>query len=397
MCHALACLAVMAIVLVMACWGALAGGAEGQVPGDYLGAELGSPPDPGDAYAAARPDWYFVGLYQFAHYFSGGWKIVPIFVVPGLLVLVFLVMPFIARRPEGHLLNVAATVVLAAGMVALTAISKYKDATDEGHQASLAAAEQDAVRLRQLIPEKGIPSGGALALLWEDPKTQGPKLFKQHCVSCHDHADADGKGMLAPNPSAPNLQGFAGVAWLTGLLDPKQISYAPAVDQQTGKPACTPTDRPKYFGGTEKFANGDMAKFVKGNLREVRKEVGEKEFAKLIETLAAEATRKPGDAAIKQAKQAIGDFTCFDCHHYRGENKAPSAPDQTGYGSREWLVGIISDPVHKRFYGKNNDRMPAYAKDPQKPEENVLSAKQVELLADWLRGAWFEPKNAPAE
>jgi quinol-cytochrome oxidoreductase complex cytochrome b subunit len=59
---AAACAGVMAIVLVATVWGAV-GGAEGQLPADYLGAELGAPRDPGDAYAAARPDWYFVGVY----------------------------------------------------------------------------------------------------------------------------------------------------------------------------------------------------------------------------------------------------------------------------------------------------------------------------------------------
>jgi len=389
--NALACVAVMAMVLVMSCWGALGGRPAGQLPGDYLGAELGSPPDPGDAYAAARPDWYFVGLYQFAHYFSGGWKIVPIFVVPGLLVLGFLAMPFIARWRAGHGLNVVATAALAIGVVALTAISKYQDAKDEGHQASLAAAEQDAVRVKELIRAQGIPSAGALALLWEDPKSQGPKLFKQHCLSCHDRAAADGSGMLAQDPSAPNLHGFASAEWLAGLFDPKRIAYAPPRDPQTNKLQCTPTDRPRYFGGTEKLVKGDMVDFVKGNLREVRKDVGEEEFPKMIETLAAEAKRRPGEKASAEVKQAIGDFTCFDCHHFHGENKAPSAPHLTGYGSREWLVGIISDPGHPRFYGKNNERMPAYAKTPQSPEDNILSLRQIEMLADWLRGVWYEP------
>lgn len=393
----LACAAVMAVVLVMCCWGAVAGAPGdqlpgGQLPGDYLGAELGSPPDPGDAYAAARPDWYFVGLYQFAHYFSGAWKIVPIFLVPKLLILYLLAMPFVARCRKGHRVNVAVTVALGAALVVLTGVSKYRDATDEGHQASLAAAEQDAVRVKQLIRAQGIPSGGAMTLLWEDPKTQGPKLFKQLCASCHDHADAEGSGILAQDPTAPNLHRFAGVEWLTGFLDAKQIGYVPPADEQTGKPKCTPTDRPRYYGATEKLKKEAMVEFVKGNLKELRKDVGQEEFRKMIETLAAEATRKAAAPLAKEAQQAIEDFTCLDCHRFHGQNKAPSAPDLTGYGSREWVIGVISDPASNRFYGKNNERMPSYAKSPDKPEENVLSARQIELLADWLRGVWFEPE-----
>jgi ubiquinol-cytochrome c reductase cytochrome b subunit len=380
----------MAVVLVMCCWGAAAGAPAGQLSGDYLGAELGSPPDPGEAYAAARPDWYFVGLYQFAHYFSGASKIVPIFVVPTLVIVYLLAMPFIGRRRTGHRVNVAATVALGAALAVLTGVSKYHDAADEGHQASLAAAEQDAVRVKQLIRAQGIPAAGAMALLWEDPKTQGPKLFRQHCASCHDHADAEGNGILAQDPTAPNLYRFASVEWLTGLLDSKQIAYAPPIDQQTGKPKCTPTDRPKYFGGSEKLKKADMADFVKGSLKELRREVGEEEFRTLIKALAAEASRKPGEAASKETRERIGDFTCFDCHPFHVPRKTEAGPNLTGYGSRDWLMAIISDPASNRFYGKNNDRMPSYAKSPDKAEENVLSAGQIELLADWLRGVWFE-------
>ena len=199
---AIACAAVLGVVLVASCWGAMVGGADMARPGDSLGAELGSPRDPGDNYAAARPDWYFVGLYEFAHHFDGALKIVPIFVVPGLIVGLFLVMPFLARWKAGHVFNVAVTLILLGGIVVLTAISKQKDARDPAFQKSFASAEEDAVRVKQLIQgNEGIPSTGAVGLLWNDPKTTGPKLFKQYCGSCHDYDDGSGTGMLASDPT----------------------------------------------------------------------------------------------------------------------------------------------------------------------------------------------------
>ena len=59
------------------------------------------------------------------------------------------------------------------------------------------------------------------------------------------------------------------MAWLTGYMDPKQVAYLPAT--------LTRTDRPKFFGATA-LKNGEMAKFVKDNLKDLKKEVGEKEF-----------------------------------------------------------------------------------------------------------------------
>jgi ubiquinol-cytochrome c reductase cytochrome b subunit len=376
----LACGVVLAAILFLVGRNGMEDKWAGYPPGDYLGHELGSPRDPIDAYAAARPDWYFVGLYQFAHYFPGWLKILPIFVVPGLLVLLFLAMPFWSGSKLGHAVNVLLTIGLLAAVAALTVESKRVDAVDASVQASLAGEEEAAFRVRELVRGKGIPVSGALSLVWDDAKTQGPKLFKQHCVSCHDYADEQGEGMLTEKPSAPNLHNFAGVAWLTGYLDPKQISYAPAT--------VTKIDRPKYLGATA-LKNGEMAKFVKDNLKELKKEVGEKEFQKMIAALASEATCKPGDKPSAAAKQAMEDFTCTDCHRFYDKGK--KSPDLTGYASRLWLIGVISDPAHKQFYGALNDRMPAYAKTPDAPDKNILTARQVELLAEWLRGQWFEP------
>jgi ubiquinol-cytochrome c reductase cytochrome b subunit len=379
----LGCCAVLAAILLLVGWNGLGDKWAGYPSGDYLGHELGSPRDPVDAYAAARPDWYFVGLYQFAHYFPGSLKIVPIFIVPGLLVLLFLAMPFWSKAKAGHAVNVLLTLGLLAAVAALTVESKRVDAVDPSVQASLADEEEAAFRVRELVRAKGIPVGGALSLLWDDPKTQGPKLYKQHCVSCHDYAGGEGEvQILAEKPTAPNLYGFASAAWLTGYLDPKQISYEPA--------AVTKTDRPKYLGTTA-LKNEEMAKFVRDNLKELRKDVGQQEFQKMIGALAAEATGKPGHKPSAEAKQLMEDFTCTDCHRFHDKGKAGKSPDLTGYGSREWLIGIIRDPAHKQFYGAKNDRMPSYAKTSDPPDKHILTARQVEILAEWLRGEWFEP------
>ena len=52
---------------------------------------------------------------------------------------------------------------------------------------------------------------------------------------------------------------------------------------------------------------------------------------------------------------------------------------------REWLIGIITDAKHERYYGKRNDRMPAFG------SEQILDAQSIGLLTDWLRGEWYEP------
>ena len=79
---------------------------------------------------------------------------------------------------------------------------------------------------------------------------------------------------------------------------------------------------------------------------------------------------------------------CIDCHQFHKKDEDATAPDLTGYGSRKWLISFITNPAHPSFYGKRNDRMPAFG------TEQILSPQAIGLVADWLRGAWYEPAQA---
>ena len=95
-------------------------------------------------------------------------------------------------------------------------------------------------------------------------------------------------------------------------------------------------------------------------------------------------------AKIKAGKDRISR-ECTDCHTFHGKGTA-KGPDLTGYGTREWLIGIISNPAHKRFYGKDNDRMPGYAESTD-PSKHILSQHDIGVLSDWLRGDWKKPET----
>src|SRR6185369_3038651 len=121
---------------------------------------------------------------------------------------------------------------------------------------------------------------------------------------------------------------------------------------------------------------------------------------KAIAALSAESKLKSqrdvdarDDALIQEGRQLIAGETlrCTECHQFRKKDEDATAPDLTGYGSREWLTGIISNPKHPRFYGKRNDRMLSFG------EEKILDAVTIGLLADWLRGEWYEPAEVPVE
>jgi hypothetical protein len=66
---------------------------------------------------------------------------------------------------------------------------------------------------------------------------------------------------------------------------------------------------------------------------------------------------------------------------------AGSAPDLTGWGSKDWLVRFITDPTQEAFYRDTNDRMPSFGKSgPGPTKQALLSAEEIELLARYLRG-----------
>ena len=403
---AVACLAVLAAVLFLTVWpGLRSGPGIAQVfasshPGDFLGAELGAPADGSTPYSAARPEWYFLFLFQFLKLFQGygeTGELLGAIVVPGAVMALLFLMPLVGRWKLGHRFNVGVLGCLLAGIGLLTFQAVWDDrkalwirepSADDGtaherweasHQYLLAveSAEASSRRALELAREFQIPPTGALTLLRNDPLTRGPALFEEHCALCHRHVDPNGQGLEAKDQSAPNLYGFATRAWIQGLLDPARIAT------------------PEYFGNTS-HKDGEMASFVEGDEFKLLTQAERRDIAAAVSAearLRSQSGADQQDAALIAAGQALlkDKAGCTNCHHFHDEGSLGSAPDLTGYGSREWLIGMISNPEHERFYGDKNDRMPAFAAGDN-PEQHRLNAQELGLLVDWLRGEWFAPQ-----
>jgi ubiquinol-cytochrome c reductase cytochrome b subunit len=428
---AVAMLAVLAVVLgvilVPAVRTLLAGDT---VDWGHVGAELGAPADPAESYAAARPEWYFLFLFQFLKVFEGWGATGEFFgaiVVPGLIMAVMFLMPIIGNWRLGHRFNVAFTLGIVAGAGLLTALALNEDycslwidkgaladaeklheetggdadkiAAALGHDATKIAAMQkklarleawrnsraylaasrqaevEAARAVELAgrPER-IPPTGALTLVRSDPLIRGPKLFGlaegRDCASCHAHVDpaaADAAERFAA-ASAPNLHGFGTAAWVRGLFDAKRVAG------------------PEYFGNTA-HKDGDMVGYVRDEMTDPAAWKPD-EIDAVVAALVAEAGQGGAGvtpALVEKGRALIADADrCGSCHRF-GDKGADlgSAPDLTGWGSREWIVGIIANPNDERFYGADNDRMPAF--------EKLLTPEQIGILADWLRGDWYRP------
>ncbi|MGC3972042.1 MAG: cytochrome c [Pirellulales bacterium] len=376
-------------------------------------------------------------LFQFLKFFHGeDAERIGALYIPGAVMGVLFLMPILGRWKLGHRFNVLFLVILLAGAGYLTAQAWHDDnmagvesqsiafvpgfaRTDDKLEASksyisaVRDAEAEAHRSVELIgAPAGIPPQGAVSLLRKDPKTQGHRLFRAKCASCHSTADSPGQGIVAKESSAPNLYDFGSPWWIAGLLDAKRI------------------DTPDYFGNTAHGTSGikaraeaakkagedapsdeSMVLWVKENYSTEGKTPAEKkeiedEIRAVSAALAAEAGIEgrmlvatkdlPADklkALVAQGREVLKDEgKCAGCHKFGGVGDLGVAPDLTGYGSKKWLLELISNPAHERHYADQNDRMPAFAKDAD-PKNNQLSPQELDLIVSWLRGEWYRPEE----
>jgi ubiquinol-cytochrome c reductase cytochrome b subunit len=347
---AIACLAVLLAVVALTIY--------------FRGAPLGPPADPSNEFPA-RPEWYFLFLFQLLKYVPAFWGAV---IIPAFLGLWMFLTPFIGKSKGGHQFNVGFWWVLIAGSAALTGMAISEDQANLKHGAAIEEANWQADRVIKIADSEGIPPAGAVTLLRKDPQNQGRRLFAAHCASCHRYNGHDGRGFPVDEPqSAADLAGFASVEWITELLD-----YDHYVSE-------------KYFGGT-KFKDGTMARKVLAKYTDE-----EKELLPDIARLLADGAQLPYEESLDEdtREELLSLYynddlkfedgrACIECHDIDSEDEG-SAPDLTGYGSREWLIAFIENPEDKRFYGKKNDRMPCYGRDGK------LKDEEIAILVDWIR------------
>jgi ubiquinol-cytochrome c reductase cytochrome b subunit len=355
-----ASLVVMATVLGLVLWSG--------------GAHLGAPADPAEPYSAARPEWYFLFLFQWLKYFPSGWEVVGAQVIPALLLGLVAAMPILGRWRLGHRFNLGFGAALLGGILMLTWLARVEDGASPEFVAAKAEADAASHRAAELAASPaGIPAAGGLAMLRADPLTQGPRIFAANCASCHRYEGHDGLGNVPDeDPSASDLAGFGSRAWLEGLLDADQVASL------------------RYFGGTE-HVRGRMVRFVTRGLPRLNDEE-RSDLAKVLLAVSAESglprqsEEDERDAAdIEEGRHLISSdaINCTRCHTFRDVDGEDDVPVLTGWASRDWMLGMLHDPSQPRYYGDRNDRMPSFG------VEETLSRHQMELVVDWLRRDWY--------
>jgi ubiquinol-cytochrome c reductase cytochrome b subunit len=347
----------------------------------------------------ARPEWYMRFLFELRHMVSNDREILMTGVLPMVILLLLVLMPFYEKlfgRRVGFALAVVLTTVGIVSITWLTWSGYQRDKYDVEFQRLRRREIDYAGRAVWLAGKNGIPPEGPVTLLQSDAKAMGPLLFAANCATCHRWNGFDGTGKIVTEiqgkarvpakASASDLHQFASRKWIADFL-------------------ANPADE-RFFGnmdnkkGGEKIKNGSMTKWAQEHVG-LKKVLQEKHLQAIAALLSQEAHRredgKPTAAELKLGVDLFsGDFTppkgkdyahCLQCHDLKagdpektGNEGIAPGPNLNGYGSREWLIAFIRNPGDKRFYGARNV-MPAF-------DKSRLSDRDLGMLVDWMRDEW---------
>ena len=346
-----AVLAVVAVVLVMA-W-------------REHGAPLDAPADPASDYPA-RPEWYFLALFQLLKYFHGPLEIVGTVVLPAVLGAYLFALPLLDRKPgtalRGRIGPLVPLALIAAGAVGLTLQAQHQDANDAGFQKERAKADERA-SIANRIAMEGVPPEGPLAMMKRDPDLRGPELFDKHCVGCHTlgahGADKD--------RTAPVLDGWGTEAWALAML------HEPDGDARFGrstfKGEMPSVDMPPTTGAPPTWK--PMAADDKAAVASFLASMGE--------------TTPPRDPAKVAKGKGIVAARCTSCHLFEGQGDDSDqglAPELSGWGSEAWLRAQIKNPATKTTYREH--ALDADRKRHMPRFDVELHDEDIALLATWL-------------
>jgi len=125
--------------------------------------------DPNDTSYIPRPEWYFLWLFEMLKYFPGQLEWVGTVIVPGILVLVLFLLPFLDRNPHRYFkkrkIAIAVMTIVVSAIIALTIIA-----------AVTTPPQVESEAIAGTLPEK---------------IAAGEELYAIQCVECHG---PDGEG-----------------------------------------------------------------------------------------------------------------------------------------------------------------------------------------------------------
>jgi ubiquinol-cytochrome c reductase cytochrome b subunit len=161
--------------------------------------ELGPKANPADTQYFPRPEWYYRPAFEWLKFWEGSWSVVGVVVVPLLVAIAFVGLPFLdrtlERRPWKRPVAVGLLLAAFGALVGLGVMSYVDDARAPGVATQLAKQREEEVRFANepFEPELVGPSVPATvpAVAADPALARGKALFEeQSCAACHGDAGA---------------------------------------------------------------------------------------------------------------------------------------------------------------------------------------------------------------
>jgi ubiquinol-cytochrome c reductase cytochrome b subunit len=295
------------------------------------GAPLEAPADPSSAYDA-RPEWYFLPLFQLLKYMSGRFEVVAALGVPLVVGALLAYVPWLPKRAA---LSVIAGILVAA--LGLGLLARRDDARSTVFQRNRARADAEAKRALALA-RLGVPPAGGVAVYENDPVARARTLFAARCAGCHVLG-------AVGEPRGPLLTRWSSRAWLADFLQ---------------RP-----DDPDYFGRTKKL---HQMKPVKP--------VGD-ELTALVEFVYSRGGGRFDGARAVAGEAIFKRENCDECHDSDGKTAGDGVPNLGGRASDAWIEQLIRDAGGALFFDGKSE-MPKFGPDK-------LSDDDVRALVAMLR------------
>lgn len=186
--------------------------------GYFYPAVLGPQANPADTQFLPRPEWYYRSLFQWLKYWHGNAVVIGIGVIPAVVALLFVLIPFLdrksERRPWRRPLSVGIFAFILVGIVVLEIQSYRDDARDPAIAQQLALQDKQAEDFMKepfnpetigSTTEAGSNAASASAAVPAAPDplvAKGEQIFTSHaCNACHGPGGAG-------TPLAPKLAGI---------------------------------------------------------------------------------------------------------------------------------------------------------------------------------------------
>jgi ubiquinol-cytochrome c reductase cytochrome b subunit len=155
--------------------------------------------DPSATSYVARPEWYFLFLFQLLKYFPGKTAIIGSLIIPGIVMAVITFLPFLDRNPEKHPAKRPFVMLGMLGLMLAIGILHFLGKADDNRnfKAQLESQEEAAKEFAGQPFEPKDSSAKAAA-----PAEPPPAAFAANCAVCHGESGAGG-------PAGPKLVGVA--------------------------------------------------------------------------------------------------------------------------------------------------------------------------------------------